>query len=49
MTIEEKEQLITEMKAITEINKELINDNMELCRKMDILIEKINSLCKGTN
>lgn len=49
MTIQEKEQLITEMKAMTEINKELINDNMELCRKMDILIEKINNLCKGTN
>lgn len=49
MTIQEKEQLITEMKAMTEINKELINDNMELCRKMDILIEKINNLCEGTN
>lgn len=49
MTIQEKEQLITEMKAMTETNKELINNNMELCRKMDILIEKINNLCKGTN
>lgn len=49
MTIEEKEQLITEMKAMTEINKELINDNMELCRKMDELINKIDNICKGTN
>ena len=49
MTIQEKEQLIAEMKVMTETNKQLINDNMELCRKMDILIEKMNSLCKGTN
>ena len=49
MTKQEKEQLITEMKAITEINKELINDNMELCRKMDELISRIDNLCEGTN
>ena len=49
MTIQEKQELINEMKAMTEINKELINDNMELCRKMDELINKIDNACKGTN
>lgn len=48
MTLQEKEQLITEMKAMTETNRQLINDNMELCRKMDELINKIDNMCKGT-